>query len=321
MQYRTFAGKKTAAIVLGGGSFGFPLSEEQSFEFMDAYVALGGNFIDTARIYGDLFHGRQGLSEQAIGRWMAARHNRESITLSTKGGHPPLQDMRAGRLGRADLESDLSESLDALQTDYADVYFLHRDDVSRPVGDILETLNRFVADGKVRVLGASNWTAARIAEANDYAAAHGMTGFGADQPQFSLARQALVEDPTLVQMDDELHAFHARTGMPCLCFSSIAKGFFTKLQQVGEAGLPDKAKRRFLTAENLAVYERLLALSRETGHSVHALSIAYLTSQPFDTYPICGSSRLEQVLALKGAGDVRLTAEQVDFLRGFNEPA
>ena len=317
MRYRDLAGKRTSAIVLGSGEFGSHIPESLSFEFMDAFTGMGGNFIDTARIYGDLFHGRFGLSEETIGKWFAARHNRDSITLGTKGGHPRLESMHTGRLDRENLESDLSESLTALQTDYVDIYWLHRDDVSRPVGDILETLNRFVADGRVRLLGASNWSIARIAEANAYAEAHGMAGFGANQPQFSLARQALVEDDTLVQMDDTVHAFHVHTGLPCVCFSSQAKGFFTKLDQLGEAALPDKAKRRFYTPENLAVYERMRTLSAETGHSINTLALAYLTSQPFDCYPIAGASRIEQVLALRDAADVELTREQVKFLRSF----
>ena len=317
MRYREFAGKKTAVIVLGSVPFGVSIPEAQAFEFMDAYYEMGGNFIDTARVYGDFAHDIPGVAEEVIGKWMAARHNRAEITLGTKGGHPRLQSMHTGRLDRASLESDIQDSLEALQTDYIDAYWLHRDDLSRPVGDILETLNRFVADGKARLLGVSNWTAARIAEANAYAAAHGMVGFGANQPQFSLARQMIVEDDTLVQMDAATHAFHVRTGLPCVCFSSQAKGFFTKLNLEGEAVLSDKARRRFQSPENMAIYDRLCALSRETGHSVNALALAYLTCQPFDTYPIAGASRIEQVLALREAGDVVLTPEQVEGLRSF----
>lgn len=318
MRYREFAGRRTAVIALGSVPFGVDLSEAQSFEFMDAYAEMGGNFIDTARVYGDFARDIPGVAEQTIGKWLAARHNRAAITLGTKGGHPRLQSMHTGRLDRESLKSDLADSLEALQTDYVDVYWLHRDDVSRPVADILETLNVFVSDGQARLLGASNWTAARIAEANEYAAAHGLTGFGANQPQFSLARQALVEDDTLVQMDDETHAFHVRTGLPCVCFSSQAKGFFTKLNQQGEAALSDKARRRFQTPENMAVYDRLCALAAETGHSVNALALAYLTCQPFPTFPITGASRIEQVLALREAGDVVLTPEQVKGLRSFS---
>ncbi len=318
MRYKNFAGRRASVITLGGGGFGSSQSEAQSFEFMDAFVEMGGNFLDTARVYGDLENGRLGLSEQVIGKWMSARHNRDAIVLGTKGGHPPLEDMRKGRLDRENLESDMAESLDALQTDYVDVYWLHRDDETRPVGDILETLNLFVQRGQTRLLGASNWSAARIAEANAYAAVHGMQGFGANQPQFSLARQMIVEDETLVQMDGGLYAFHAKTGMPCVSFSSQAKGFYSKLFEGGADSLPDKAKRRFFYPENMAVYERLCKLSAETGYSVGALSLAYLTCQTkFDVFPIAGTSSLKQIEALREAGDAVLTPEQVEYLRPF----
>ena len=315
MRYRELAGRKTSVIAMGSTSFGVDIPEAQAFEFMDIYAELGGNFIDTARVYGDFARDIPGIAEQVIGRWMAARHNRERIVLGTKGGHPRLQSMHTGRLDRESVLSDMAQSLEALQTDYVDVYWLHRDDVSRPVGDILETLNLLVQRGQARLLGASNWTPERMAEANEYAAAHGMQGFGADQPQFSLARQMLVEDDTLVQMDEKLYAFHARTNLPCVCFSSQAKGFFIKLHDGGEAALSKKARDRFYAPENLEIYERLCALSEETGLSVGALSLAYLTCQPFDTFPIVGVSKTAQVLALREAGDAQIALEQVRALR------
>ena len=314
MRYRMFGGRRAAVVALGSTDFGGKFPEGQCIDFMDAYESIGGNFLDTARIYGDFAGKRQGESEKIIGRWLEKR-DRGAFFISTKGGHPDPEHMDVGRLSRAEVWDDFRRSLENLRTDRVDIYWLHRDDLSRPVGDILETLNLFVEKGQARLLGASNWTAARIAEANAYAEAHGMAGFAANQPQFSLARQDVVEDDTLVQMDAETYAFHAKTGLPCVCFSSQAKGFFTKLHDSGEAALSDKARRRFATPENLAIYERLCAMSAETGYSVNALALAYLTCQPFDTYPITGASRIEQVLALREAGDAVLTEEQVKKLR------
>ena len=319
MRYRNLAGKAASVIALGSVPFGATMSEAQSFEFMDAFREMGGTFIDTARVYGDFARDIPGLAEETIGRWLSARHNREEMVIGTKGGHPRLQTMHTGRLDRESLLSDMSDSLTALRTDYVDIYWLHRDDLSLPVGEILETLNLFVEKGQARLLGASNWTWQRIAEANEYAEKHGMAGFAANQPQFSQARQMVVEDDTLVQMDGPTHAFHERTGLPCVCFSSQAKGFFIKLHDQGLKGMPDKARRRFDSPENMAVYERLCALSRETGHSVGALQLAYLTGQSFDTYPIAGASRIEQVLALREAADLTLAPEQVKALRDFSE--
>lgn len=313
MRYRDFLGRKTSVLCLGTVGLGFDFSQKQSNEILDAYVELGGNFLDTARVYGDFTGGVCGISERAVGNWLAARRNREQIIVGTKGGHPELSAMNVGRLDRENLSDDIRRSLDDLMVDQVDIYWLHRDDVSRPVGEILETLNGFLQAGYTRFIGVSNWTTARIREANAYAAAHGMTGFCANQPQFSLARQEVMTDPTLYQMDREMYEFHVETGMPCVPFSSQAKGFFIKLHDGAE--ISDGAKRRFDSPGNRAIYARLLALSEETGYSVGALSLAYLTCNRFDIFPIVGVSRLSQVEFLREAGDARISLEQAVSLR------
>lgn len=313
MRYRDFLGRKTSVLCLGTVGLGFDFSQKQSNEILDAYVELGGNFLDTARVYGDFAGGVCGISERAVGNWLAARRNREQIIVGTKGGHPELSAMNVGRLDRENLSDDIRRSLDDLMVDQVDIYWLHRDDVSRPVGEILETLNGFLQAGYTRFIGVSNWTTARIREANAYAAAHGMTGFYANQPQFSLARQEVMTDPTLYQMDREMYEFHVETGMPCVSFSSQAKGFFIKLHDGAE--ISDGAKRRFDSPGNRAIYARLLALSEETGYSVGALSLAYLTCNRFDIFPIVGVSRLSQVEFLREAGDARISLEQAVSLR------
>lgn len=313
MRYRDFLGRKTSVLCLGTVGLGFDFSQKQSNEILDAYVELGGNFLDTARVYGDFAGGVCGISERAVGNWLAARRNREQIIVGTKGGHPELSAMNVGRLDRENLSDDIRRSLDDLMVDQVDIYWLHRDDVSRPVGEILETLNGFLQAGYTRFIGVSNWTTARIREANAYAAAHGMTGFCANQPQFSLARQEVMTDPTLYQMDREMYEFHVEMGMPCVPFSSQAKGFFIKLHDGAE--ISDGAKRRFDSPGNRAIYARLLALSEETGYSVGALSLAYLTCNRFDIFPIVGVSRLSQVEFLREAGDARISLEQAVSLR------
>lgn len=313
MRYRDFLGRKTSVLCLGTVGLGFDFSQKQSNEILDAYVELGGNFLDTARVYGDFAGGVCGISERAVGNWLAARRNREQIIVGTKGGHPELSAMNVGRLDRENLSDDIRRSLDDLMVDQVDIYWLHRDDVSRPVGEILETLNGFLQAEYTRFIGVSNWTTARIREANAYAAAHGMTGFCANQPQFSLARQEVMTDPTLYQMDREMYEFHVETGMPCVPFSSQAKGFFIKLHDGVE--ISDGAKRRFDSPGNRAIYARLLALSEETGYSVGALSLAYLTCNRFDIFPIVGVSRLSQVESLCEAGDARISLEQAVSLR------
>lgn len=317
MRKRSFCGREASVIALGTMDFGGKIEESRAVEYMDAYLDMGGNLIDTARVYGDFVLKKQELSEQVIGRWISARRNRSEIILSTKGAHPEMHTMHTGRLSHEEILSDASRSLDNLQTERVDIYWLHRDDPSRPVGDIMETLTDLVERGMTAYTGVSNWKLERIREANEYAAAHSLVGIYANQPQFSLARQMVVEDDTLVQMDAEMYRAHIASQMPCMAFSSQAKGFMTKMAQQGENALSDKAKRRYYYPENLRTLEIAKQIAKETGLSVNAVALAYLTSQPFPVFPIAGMSRMEHVEALKEAGDAVLTAEQVSRLVPF----
>lgn len=301
-------GKAAFPIILGSTAFGMDELLDKSFEHMDAYRSFGGNWIDTARVYGRML----GDSERAIGAWLRERKCRDEIIIGTKGGHPPFENMHSGRLDRENLRFDMEESLSNLGVSGVDVYYLHRDDVSRPVGDILETLNGFVEEGKTKILGASNWTAARIREANDYARAHGLHGFEANQPMWSLAKCIKEYDDTLVQMDSELWEMHRQENLMCTPFSSQAKGYFMKL---ANGTLSPKAAERYDGDENRAIYARLCALSEETGLSIASLQLAYLTCQEFPVFPIVGASSAAQIYELRAAAEAILTPAQVTGIR------
>ncbi|HEV2474797.1 MAG TPA: aldo/keto reductase, partial [Chthonomonadales bacterium] len=147
-------------------------------DLLDEWLEQGGNCIDTANVYG--------TSESAIGAWMAERAVRDRVILLTKGGHP-----RADRphVNREAVFEDIEESLRRLQTSKLDIYLLHRDDPATPVGEFIECLNEQRAAGRINLFGASNWTTERIDQANEYAAAHGLTGFSLNSPYFGLAIQ------------------------------------------------------------------------------------------------------------------------------------
>jgi len=317
MLYRDWPalGRKVSAIALGTAHFGAKMPEETAFEVMDAYVKLGGNVLDTARVYGNFDLAIQGISEKTIGKWIASRKARADIVLSTKGAHPPWGFFLTPRLDRESIVGDMEMSLEALNQPGVELYYLHRDDVTRPVGDILETLMGLVEAGKTKLLGASNWTVARIEEANAYAASHGLRGFSVNQPQWSLAFQNHITDVTLVQMDRGMFGMHRRLKLPCMPYSSQAQGFFTKLFELGEANLPEAMKRDFVSPENFRRYEAVLKAKEATGLSVGAISLAFLTGQPdFFTLPIVGASRLSQVEALREAADAALPPEQIRAL-------
>src|SRR5215813_11777320 len=221
-----------SVIWLGALPFGVSLPQDAAFALMDAYFEAGGNCLDTALVYGEWLPGGKGLSEQTVGAWMTSRHRRDEIILSTKGCHPRLTSMEIPRLSEAELSSDLDESLHNLQTEYIDVYWLHRDDSNRPVAEILEALQHQAQAGKIRTFGCSNWRVERIQEAQEYAAAHKMQAFVGDQLMWSLAQPnpEALSDPSMVWMDKQMYAYHRASGLPAMAYTAQAHGFFAKLE-------------------------------------------------------------------------------------------
>src|SRR5215813_7706907 len=142
-----------SVLALGTVSFGTAVDASTAFHFLDTFFEHGGNFIDTAHVYGAWIPGSMGLSEQLIGQWLKERNNRAQVIISTKGGHPQLSSMHIPRLSPEEIRADLEESLRCLQTDTIDLYWLHRDDPTQPVAALLETLQEQVRKGKIRSFG------------------------------------------------------------------------------------------------------------------------------------------------------------------------
>lgn len=311
--------RPVSVLALGTQAFGTSITVEDSFRMLDMYAEMGGNFLDTARLYGYYSENVQGISETVLGWWMQARGNREKMFIGTKGAHPPMGRMHEGRLDRANIRSDMEQSLRALQTEYVDIYWLHRDDTARPVQEILETLNELIAEGKTKLIGASNWSLARLKEAQEVAEKCGLQSFSAVQPQWSLARQEVLEDETLVRMDEEEYAWHKQTSIAVVPFTSQAKGFYYKLAEGGVESLSGKACERFMSPRNMRSYELLQQISARTGRSIGALSIAYLTNQPFAVCPIVGFSSLKQAQSMAEAGEIVLDKQDVEALNRTSE--
>jgi aryl-alcohol dehydrogenase-like predicted oxidoreductase len=297
-------------ICLGTAVFGKTVPEAESFALLDAYLDAGGNFLDTAKMYADWLPGEPSSSEKTLGRWMKARRTRGRVIVATKGGSLDPVTQRA-RLARADLESDLAASLSNLQVDSIDLYWLHRDDTARPVGEIVETLAAPVHAGKIRHVGCSNWTLARIRAAQAYAATHGLPAFSGNQMKWSLAEAdpKAGGDPTMVAMDAATWAFHRETNLAAVPFSSQAGGWFQKRDKSG--ALPAGA---FATDANERRYRAARKIADETGLSLTQIVLGYLLSQPFPTFPIVGSHTLAQLRDCMSAANVRLSAEHVRLL-------
>jgi aryl-alcohol dehydrogenase-like predicted oxidoreductase len=319
MRYTTIPGTdlRTSTICMGTGPIGSAVDRPASFALLDAYVDQGGTFLDSASVYANWIPTiERSISEKTIGLWLKARGNRDRIVVGTKGGHPELSTMHISRLSRADIIHDVNASLANLQTDVIDLYWLHRDEPQRPVGEIVETLNEQVRLGKVRYLGCSNWQPVRVQAAQEYAAQHGLQGFVASQTMWSLAAPdpAALGDKTMVAMDDEFHRYHAQTGLAAIPYSSQANGYFQKLAQGGAAAIKPAQARVYGTAENQERFRRIQKLCADTELTVSQVVLGYMQSQPFTTIPIVGCRTLDQLADSLAAGDVRLTSEQVRYL-------
>lgn len=315
-------------IALGTDYFGTTVSEETAFRMLDRYVDAGGNCIDTARIYASWLPGGDGASERTIGKWLKTRGGRNRVLLSTKGGHPPLAQMNRGRLSGREIEADLDESLRTLGTDVIDLYWLHRDDVSHPVEDILDTMSVLVGKGKIRAFGCSNWRTERIEEANRKAglvsskeptASNGPTasgGFCASQIQWSLASSMpeLHGDPTIVCMNEKEYDWYEREKFPVFAFSAQAKGFFARASAKGLEAVNKKAAERFATPENIARLERVKEYAARSGLTPSAVALGYITCNPVPAVAIIGCKNEEQLTDSLTASDAELSREDTNWL-------
>lgn len=305
-----------SSICLGAGEIGSSLNEKDSFKLLDLFVELGGNFLDTAHVYGSWVPGMQSPSEKTIGAWMKARGHRDGIVVATKGAHPNLDSMDVPRLSRKEILQDVEESLEHLQTDRIDLYWLHRDDPKRRVEDILETLESQVQAGKIRYYGASNWKTDRLREAWEYAEKRKITGFVADQSLWNVADLAGAPygDPTLGWMDEERFSFHFETDMAMIPYQSQAFGLFQRMEN-GTLDQMNQGFRGFYKVEeSLRRFERMKKVMKETGLTITQVTLGYLTSQPFHTVPIVGCRKPEQLLDSMTALDVQLSPKSVRYI-------
>lgn len=305
-----------SVICLGTAMLGTTVNEQDSFRLLDAYVDLGGNFLDTALTYADWIGTAKAVSEKTIGKWRKQSKQRDHIIVGTKGACPSTE--RFLRLSRKDILSDLHNSLKNLQTECIDLYWLHRDDLSRPVEEIIDLLNEQVQAGKIRYFGCSNWTLSRIKEAQKYAEAIGKQGFCANQMMWSLAQPnfAYLEDPTIVQMDDEMMNYHAQNGMAAIPFASQAGGFFSGRYRRGEEVPLEKDffSKLYYNANNFSKLERVTEVARQQNKSPIVIALAFLLSHPFAVFPIIGSHSISQLAESSSAGDLHLDADTLRYI-------
>lgn len=287
-------------LCLGGNVFGWTADRAASFAVLDAYAAAGGNFIDTADSYTWRVPGNVGgESETIIGDWMAERGNRDEMVIATKVSSLPA---RAG-LGGANIAAAAEDSLHRLRTDRIDLYYAHKDDPDTAQEETLDAFDALVRAGKVRALGASNFTAERLRSALAISARDGLTAFAAVQPQYNLMERDSYEA--------ELAPLLASEGLASMPYYALAKGFLTGKYRPGTVIDSARAAGAGAYLDRglgvLAVLDEIAA-----GHEVPVASVAlaWLADQPTVTAPIASARTPEQLAELLPMLALHLTDDE-----------
>ena len=294
---------KVVPLAFGGNVFGWTADEKMSFALLDAFVEAGGNLVDTADVYSHWVPGNAGgESEAIIGKWLKqGGGRRERIVLATKLGKPMGPDQHG--LSPAYMQRALDASLRRLQTDCIDLYQSHEDDPHTPLADTLGTFQRFIEQGKVRVIGASNYDGARFAEALRVSREQGLPRYETLQPEYSLvAREAY---------EREYAALVAREKVSVIPFFSLASGFLTGKYR-NAADLEGRARsgmlKPYATPRGWRVVEALRDIAARHGATPAQVSLAWLMAQPDIAAPIASATTLDQLRDIVGALGLALSA-------------
>ncbi len=273
---------------------------DQATPVFDYFVEQGGNCFDTARHYG--------VAELVFGEWMHQRGVRDETIVITKGAHTPNCNPET-------VPKELNESLERLQTDFIDIYFLHRDNPDVPVGEFVDVLNDEKQAGRIGVFGGSNWSPERMDEANEYATRNGKAGFSVLSNHMSLAR--MVEAPwegCLAASDAESRQWLADRKMPLFPWSSQARGFFVDGRAApGDLSDPELV-RCFYSDDNFERLKRVGEIATRLGVAGITVALAYLLHQPTPVFPLIGPVTVDEAQSSIAALGVKLSADDVRWL-------
>ncbi len=287
----------------GGNVFGWTADRDTSFALLDAFVGAGFDFIDTADVYSKWVPGHSGgESETVIGEWLAARGGRDRVVIATKVGMG--QPDRTGRLDRAYIAESIEGSLKRLRTDRVDLYQSHADDDETPVEETLEAYGALVKAGKVRIIGASNFSAARLRASLDASAAHGLPRYETLQPEYNLSSRSGFEG--------DVQELCVAEEIGVIPYFSLAAGFLTGKYR-SEADFAKSPRgggmAKYLDARGHRILGTLDAVSARRGTTQAAVALAWLRDRPGIAAPIASATSLDQLRDLVAAAELELTAE------------
>jgi aryl-alcohol dehydrogenase-like predicted oxidoreductase len=301
-------GVKVSALCLGAMYFGTRNDETASFRLLDQYVAAGGSFIDTANIYAHWVQGFQGTeSEALLGRWMKSRKNRAKMFIASKVGFeiPPLGVPRS--LGKRWIEGECEKSLQRLGCETIDLYYAHQDDRSTPMEEVLEAFDRLVKAGKVRFIGASNFTAWRLEEARWTSLSHGWSEYCAIQQRHTYLRSKPGSSffPQLAANED-LFDYCRNRKITLLAYSALLSGAYSRPERSIDEGYQGEDTQKRLAALN--------ATAKDKGVTVNQVILAWMLHGNPSVLPLIAASSEAQLQENLQALDIDLSIEEMERL-------
>jgi len=297
---------QVAPLAFGGNVFGWTIDEATSFSILDAFVDAGLNFIDTADVYSAWAPGHHGgESETILGKWFARSGKRAQVVLATKVAKHP---QRPG-LSSDNIQEAIEDSLRRLQTDYVDIYFSHHDDDAISLEETLYAYQRLVKAGKVRVLGASNYSGARIEEALRVSQRHNLPAYQILQPEYNLYDR--------MQYEEDIEPIALAKKLAVVPYYSLASGFLSgKYRSPDDLGKSVRGHgiRKYLTRRGTRILDTLDAISAQHSTTPATVALAWLIARPGITAPIASATSLQQLEELVAAVTLELTPADIQEL-------
>ncbi len=307
-------GDRVSRLVLGSMVFSIqPEAFDNTCRLLDHFTRAGGTTVDTARIYA------QGTSESAFGKWLERSGNRADMVVLGKGAHHNT-DTLARRVTPAAIHEDVEISLREMGLATIDIYILHKDDSDAEVGPIVEALNEEADAGRIKVFGGSSWSTERLAEANAYAAEHGLRAFTVSSPNLALAvpNEPMWVGCVSIAGDSPAQAWYQQTGMPVFAWSAQARGFFSgRYKPELTEGVTTDAQnviRTYYSSDNWERYRRADELAELKGCTLRQVALAWVLHSPLDVFALIGPATVAELDDCLGALDVELTPAEVAWL-------
>ncbi|HEY3579847.1 MAG TPA: aldo/keto reductase [Pyrinomonadaceae bacterium] len=302
------SGLEVAPLAFGGNVFGWTVDEKTGFELLDAFVSNGFNLVDTADVYPKWVPGNQGgESEEMIGNWLRRSGRRQDVVIATKVGVEMAPDRKG--LSKDHILRSAEESLQRLQTDYIDLYQSHRDDADTPLEETLAAYDQLIKEGKVRAIGASNYSTARLEEALQVSKRLGLPRYESLQPLYNLYDRGVFEA--------ELEPLCERENIGVIPYYSLAAGFLSGKYR-SEADLAQRARagsvKKYLNERGLGILEALDEVAAKYSSTPVRVALAWLIARPSITAPIASATSLAQLNDLIEATRLNLDQESIETL-------